>query len=113
MKIKASIKVGEVIFNVESEEKGLKDSLFEILDGISTLERTPLTCSLCKGETEWMVFKTTKGNFIYIKRKCKKCEATATMGERKDGMLFWREEGKFRLYEGKENYETTNPNPTG
>lgn len=93
---KVKFNLGGADYQLEIDEKGELDTLHKMI----VLSNPPRYCQLCKN-TEDFVFTSNKdkeGN-TYINVRCKKCGATAKLGQYKAGGYFWHQ---FEKYEPKQ-----------
>jgi len=94
--------IGDVEINFTSDGKDLKEDLVRI----SWLTTSPDKCGVCGSPEIMLQGRLTKDKegeeFIYCEFKCKKCYASATMGEYKNpkGALFVK---KWVAYERVEH----------
>jgi len=92
MKVKANLKMGNVTYQFEVEEKGEKETLNKII----VLTNPRRMCNECQNK-EGFYFTSNKdreGN-IYINVKCPKCGAKSKLGEYKTSGYFWRDFEKY------------------
>jgi len=98
MKLKVQRKIGDAILTVEVDERDDEISLAKILPFTEKNE-----CGLCHSTD--IVWHSQKGkgkdgsDFIYIRRRCKKCNATSTLSKYREGGLFWHQ---WQIYQTKD-----------
>lgn len=91
MKVTIQKQVGKTNLTFEIEMDKGRDALFNA----SFLASTPNVCGLC--ESDDVTFSGNKGGgYTFVKVRCEKCNATADMGEYKDGGYFWKQ---WEIYE--------------
>lgn len=89
MKLKVTKKFDTSDLQVEVEDSDDKKALMKAL-----IFTQPDVCGLCKGiDIRWDTNKaqTDDGEFIYVKRICRKCGAQSTLGDYKGGGHFWKQ----------------------
>ena len=94
MIVKANLKLGNVSYQFEIEEKDEMDTLHKII--VLTNPRT--YCNVCKN-TDLNKFKFTsnkdkEGN-TYVNLKCTNCGARSKLGLYKAGGFFWHDFEKY------------------
>jgi len=90
MKIKINKKIGDATFLFEVEEA--KD--VEALAKAGMLASVPDVCALCGGEVT-LTGRKAKG-YTFVEVRCKKCNATSSLGQYKEGGFFWKRFEKYQ-----------------
>lgn len=93
MKIKVTKEFEGSKLEVEVEDSDDKKALMKAL-----MFTQPDICGECKGiAVRWDYNKaqTDEGDFIYIKRICRKCNSQSTLGSYKGGGYFWKKWEKW------------------
>ena len=96
MKIKVNKKIGASTFQFEVDE----DKEVEALAKAGMLASAPDVCALCGGEVS-LTGKKAKG-YTFVEIRCKKCSATSSLGQYKEGGFFWK---KFEKYQPQPKVE--------
>lgn len=104
MEIRVTTKIGGVVYQFLIDEK--KD--METLHRAAVLGNPPCYCHECKNSEHFKLdsSKDKEGN-IYVSVRCKKCGASAKLGQYKAGGYFWH---KFEQYK-KKGEQTTQDMP--
>ena len=103
MNIKVTKSIGNNVIELTSTEPEFKKAMSEVVPFTQ-----PDVCDLCKKEEIYFdtnKANTEKGQFIYIKRRCKNCGGQSTLGEYKGGGYFWK---AWEIYKPKDNNTNTN-----
>lgn len=104
MKIEVTKQFNTSAMKITIEDSDMKKCLQKAL-----VYTQPDVCGLCKStEIRWDTNKaqTDDGEFIYVKRICRKCGATSTMGDYKGGGNFWKQ-WEERYVKGTKPIEVT------
>jgi len=95
MKATAKVKIGNVEYVFEVEEK----TEIETLHKIAVLANPPDLCQECGNTDKDKAFKLTSNKDTdantYVNVRCNKCTATAKLGQYKSGGYFWHEFKKY------------------
>jgi len=91
MKIKINKKIGNSTIQFEIEEP--KD--VEALALAGMIASAPSQCSLCKSQNVTLSGKKAKG-YTFVEIKCEDCSASSSMGQYKEGGIFWKSFEKFQ-----------------
>ena len=100
MKIETKLKVNEVIYSFEIEERDDMEALHKAI----VISNPPTYCHCCKNDKDFKFDsnKDSEGN-IYVNIVCKSCFAKAKLGRYKTSGFFWHKFEKYVKEVNKEN----------